>query len=290
VKSSHYAAGVVMALLAGACLSCAGLILRHMEAPDGWQILFYRALTVILLMAAILAVRHRGRLAAPFRAIGLDGVVAGLSLATSMIAYVFSLLLTTVANAMFVISAAPFFTAGLGLLLLRERLRPLTWAAMAAAFGGIVVMFADGLVAGQVAGLLVALVCAATFAAMLVLMRRQRNVDMLPALILANALTVAVAAAMAPGLAASWHDVGLAVLLGVVQIGIGQLLMLQATRHVPAAEVSLLLLAEPILAPLWVWLAIGEAPTRIALLGGLIVLGAVVAQSVAGVLSERRAS
>lgn len=278
-----------MALLAGACLSCAGLILRHMEAPDGWQILFYRALTAIVLMTAIVAVRHRGRIAAPFRAIGWSGLIAGLSLALSMITYVFALLLTTVANAMFMISAAPFFTAGLGLMLLHERLRALTWVAMAAAFAGMVVMFADGLAAGQIKGLLVALICTVTFAAMLVLMRRQRAVDMLPAMIIGNAVTVLVAGAMAPGLDASWHDIGLAALLGSVQIGLGQLLIVQATRHVAAAEVSLLLLSEPILAPLWVWLAVGETPTALALVGGLIVLCAVIAQSAAGVLWERRA-
>jgi drug/metabolite transporter (DMT)-like permease len=284
-----YAIGVGLVVAAGGFLSLGGLILRHIETANGWQVLFFRSLTMMAVTLAILAWQYRGRIDRPFRGLGWGGFVAGASLAISMIGYVFSLLLTTVANAMFVLSTIPFMVAVLAWLWLGERVHRLTWLAIAIAVAGMGVMVADGLAGDRVDGLAVALLCAVTFAITLVLLRRFRHLDMLPALTLGSALSALAAALVAGDLAAPARDILLASLMGIVQFGIGFVLVILGSRRVPAAEVSLLLLIEPILSPIWVWIAVAEAPSRIALAGGLIVFAAVAAQTIAGVLWERRA-
>jgi drug/metabolite transporter (DMT)-like permease len=219
---------------------------------------------------------------------GAGGVFAGTALAISMTGYVFAVMLTTVANAMFIISSAPFFAALLAWLLLRERVQPSTWLTIAAAVVGIGVMFADGISGSGLPGLIIALVCAVTYAVLIVLLRRFRGVDMLPSLIMASLLIVAAAGVMAEDLAPPLHDVLLAALMGIAQTGAGFFLIMLGARSVPAAEVSLLLLIEIILSPIWVWIVVAEVPTAVALIGGLIVFAAVATQAVVGVLWEWR--
>ncbi len=283
-----YVIGVAIVVLAAILLSTGGVILRHMQTATPWQILFYRSAAMTAAGLILVALQYRGDIVGPFRRMGAGGLFAGTALAISMTGYVFAVMLTTVANAMFIISSAPFFAALLAWLLLRERVRPATWLTIAAALIGIGVMFLDGISGHGLAGLSVALVCAVTYAALIVLLRRFRDVDMLPALTTASLLLIIVAGAMADDLAPPLHDVLLACLMGVAQTGAGFFLVMLGARRVPAAEVSLLLLIEIILSPIWVWIVVSEVPTDVALIGGLIVFGAVATQAAFGVLWERR--
>lgn len=283
-----YVVGVVLVLLAAILLSTGGLILRHMESASPWQVLFYRSTAMAAAGLVLVALQYRGNIIGPFRRMGAGGLFAGTALAISMTGYVFAVMLTTVANAMFIISSAPFFAALLAWLLLRERVRPSTWLTIAAAMIGIGVMFVDGMAGRGLSGLIAALICAVTYAVLVVLLRRFRDVDMLPALTTASLLLIVVAGIMAEDLAPPLHDVLLACLMGVAQTGAGFFLVMLGARRVPAAEVSLLLLIEIILSPIWVWVVVVEVPTGIALIGGLIVFAAVVTQAVIGVLWERR--
>jgi drug/metabolite transporter (DMT)-like permease len=288
VGTRRYLAGVAMVVAAAILLSTGGLILRHMQAASPWQVLFFRSAAMAAAGLILVALQYRGDIAGPFRRMGAGGAFAGTALAVSMIGYVFAVTLTTVANAMFIISSAPFFAALLAWLVLRERIRPSTGLTIAAAVIGIGVMFADGISGSGLPGLLVALLCAVMYAALIVLLRCFRDVDMLPALVMASLLIIAVAGIMADDLAPPLHDVLLACLMGIAQTGAGFFLIMLGARRVPAAEVSLVLLIEIILSPVWVWIAVAEVPTDIALIGGLIVFGAVATQAVIGVLWERR--
>jgi len=287
MHDKHYKTGVVMILTATLCLSLGGLILRNMEAADGWQVMFYRSISFVVTLLALLVYRYRGGLLAAFRATGTDGVLVALFLAAGSICYLFSLLLTTVANAMFIIAATPLFVAVVAWLVIGERVRPSTWAVMIVALCGIGLMVGDGLASGRVLGSVVALGVVVTFGGMIVVIRRSKAVDMLPATCMAGVVGGAAAFFMAGDLEVSSHDLVLSLLMGSVQFGAGFALITMGTRHVPAAEVSLLSLLEPILASLWVWIFIDEVPATLTLVGGAIVLGAVCCQAVAGLLRER---
>ena len=281
-----HATGVTLVLLAGLMLSLSGVTLRHIESASGWQILFYRSLTFFVVVTLYLVFRYRTRVVRAFVTTGRPGLVVAVSLGLGSACYLFALLLTTVANALFIISSAPFVTAVLGWIVLRERVRPLTWFTMTIALAGIAIMFVNGIQSGRLLGNIVALGPAVSFAIMLVTLRRAADRDMIPAICLAGFVGAALGFTMADTLILSRHDLVLCLFLGVFQYTGGFVLITLGARYLPAAEVALLSLAEAVLAPVWVWLGVGEVPTVLTLAGGAIVLSAVVAQAVTGMRSQ----
>lgn len=269
------ALGVAMVLAGGVCLSTSGILLRNIESAGGWQILFYRGLFFALTMVLFLAVRHRGRLLRVFRDTGMAGIFIGVILGLTSVFYIFGILSTTVANVVFIISAAPLITAVLARIVLGERASPATWLAMLAALTGVSLMVSDGLMGGGLFGVLCALGVALGFSVMLIALRKNTEVNMLPALPLSGAVTAVIAAVMAPDLTISGYDMGISFILGTGQFGAGFILITLGARHVPAAETALLSLTETVLAPLWVWIAVDETPSLLTLVGGAVVIAAV---------------
>jgi drug/metabolite transporter, DME family len=277
-----YARGVVCVLAGGTCLSLGGVLIRHIETAGGWQIVFYRAIGFVLALSIFLAFRHRRRFVASFLAVGWPGVIAAVSLGLGTACYVFGMLLTSVANVVFTLSVGPFFAAAAAWLVLGERVRTPTLLAMLVAAGGVGLMFADGLVSGTWLGNLVALGAPLTLAVTVVAWRARSGVDMVPATCLSGVVGLLIGAVMADGLAVSPHDLLLSLVLGSVQLGAGFLFLTLGARSVPAGEVPLYGLAETVLGPIWVWLAINEVPSAWTLSGGAIVLTAVVLAALAG--------
>jgi drug/metabolite transporter (DMT)-like permease len=288
-RFSAYGLGVVLLLLAGVALSSGGYLIRSIEAADGWQILFYRGLAFTATTFIFTAVRHKGHLRKAYLDIGLPGLIGSLALGLGFCTYLFAMLMTTVANVVFILSAGPFAAALMGRLVLGERVPAVTWAAMVLALAGIDLMMIDGLESGGWLGNLVALLAPISFAVMVVAVRKRTDRDMTPMLPIAGLIASLIALPMVGSLALSPHDLLLACLLGAAQIGLGFILITLGARWVPAAQVPLLTLTETVLAPIWVWLAFAEAPASLALLGGLVVLGAVLVEAIAGIRRERRA-
>ena len=276
-----------MVLSAGFCLSIGGVLLRLMDSAGGWQVMFYRSITFALTVFVVVAWRHRGRVAEAFGAIGGARIAGGVISGAGSIAYIFALLHTTVANTMFIISVTPLCTALLAWIVIGERPLRATWLAIAVAVAGLAVMFSQGVTETRMLGSALAFAAAMAMAAMIVIIRRARHVDMVPAQCLGGLIAALVASFMVDSFAVPVADLGRMVLLGAVQIGAGFMLITMGARHLPAAQVSLLALSEMVLAPLWVWLAVDEVPAAVTLMGGVLVIAAVAGQAVAGLRLER---
>ncbi|MDX1421627.1 MAG: DMT family transporter [Kiloniellales bacterium] len=271
--------------------SLAGVILRHVEAADGWQVLFYRSIAFVAVLLAFLAWRHGAGTVRAFRAVGRPGLVVALALSPAFILFILALLETTVANVVFILSLSPFFAALFAWLGLGEPVGRSTLAAMVVSLIGVGFMVGDGLVAGTLLGNAFALGACLSYSLALVAMRKGRAVDMLPAVCLAGVVAIAVSGALAvavsPGaLAVRAHDLALAAVLGVVQLAFQYILVTTGTRYVPVAEVALIGRLVLVLAPLWVWLAVDEVPGALTLIGGAIILAAVMGH---GLLALRQA-
>lgn len=277
-----YLRGALLVLGAGATWSIAGIMIRNMEAASGWQVLFYRSLAFTATLLVVLIHRYRWRLPAAIRAAGPAGVVGGLCLSFSFITNIFGLLNTTVASAVFMQSTQVFFGAVLGWLILREEVRPATWLTMVGALAGVGVMVGDGIADGTLLGNLLALLTGLGIAGFAVSLRWGHAVDMLPAAMFAGIFTVIGSGLLADGVLVSGHDLILALAMGVFQIGIGFVAFTVGARHVPVSELTLLALSEVVFAPIWVWIGIGEVPSGLALAGGAILVGAVVALVLTG--------
>ena len=271
--------GLVAVLSSGVFFSLSGLMVRLVEAADGWQIVFYRSTTFALFILGYVVVRYRRGTARRFVAIGRSGLFAGVFLAIGNVTLIWSFLHTSIANTVFVFGAIPFIAGLLAWLILGERVRAATWLTMTAAFAGIAVMTAAGMVSGRLLGHVLAIVTAVAFAGLVVAMRTGRAIDMMPVLCLGGGGAAVACAVMADSLAISPHDLFLCVLMGTAQQGVGFVLWTIGTRHVRAAELSLLGSAEIVLGPVWVWLVVSEVPGAAVLAGGAIILLAVVGQS-----------
>ncbi len=273
-----------LVLLSGVLMSIGGPLIRLLESANEWQFLTYRASAVAVVLLAVIAVRHPGRCLATMRAAGWPGVIAGCCLACAFVGFVFSINHTTVANTLFLLSAAPFAAALLGWMILGEVVGRATWLAMLGAFAGVAVMIGEGIAESDLFGDLAALCAALGFAGFSVALRYGREVDMVPAVLFAGIISgvtsAAVALTMGAGLDIPLRDIGVSFTYGSVGIAGGLLLFTLGSRYVPAAELTLLSLTEVILGPIWVWLAFSEQPSRPTLLGGAILLVSIAAQAI----------
>jgi drug/metabolite transporter (DMT)-like permease len=287
-QPSH-ALGVVLALAGGTMLSFGGPIVRMFEDAGGWTIMFYRGLAFFATLFAIVCWRSRGRVLERYRQIDRIGLAIALCLGIGLIAYVFAMLNTTVANVTFVIGASPLATAVLAWLVLNERISLTSALILCMAVFGVGIMVVEGISAGRLTGNLIALGAVATYAVFIILLRKARDFDMLAATSLAGLVASAIGFCLAETLAISTHDLMVALIFGSVQIGLGFTFVTYASRHIPAAEVTLLTLSETVLGPIWAWLLVGEVPSVWTLVGGAVVLGCV-ALFAARALAESRHS
>ncbi len=274
-----------IALMVGAtlCWATAGILVRNMEVTDGWTITFWRSFFMTVFLLVVLCVQHGPRLPQRVHAMGWPGVVSGLLFAGMMISFILALSLTTVANTLVVGSISPFVAALCGRLFLGEKVAPRTWLAMIAAIGGITMMFYDALTCCGCAGNLIALCIPLGFGANVVILRKHRTaVDMMPSVLLAGIFSLLIALPFALPLSVSTGDLGLLSIMGIVQLGAGLLLMMVAVRYLASAEIGLLSILEIIFGTLSVWLLIGERPSQAALIGGGVVIAALVVNQIAG--------
>jgi drug/metabolite transporter (DMT)-like permease len=199
---------------------------------------------------------------------------------------IYAIQTTTVANAMFLFAAAPFLAAALGWIILRESVRKATWVAMIVAMIGIAVMVANGISAGRLGGNLSAIISASGFAIFTIALRWGKLEDMLPAVFLGGVFAIIASAGVCHfggyGFDVPGNDITIALSLGVFQVGLGLAIFTIGSKVVPAAELALLSMTEVLLGPLWVWLFIGETVSTFTLVGGFILMLALVGNAVSG--------
>jgi drug/metabolite transporter (DMT)-like permease len=269
----------VTMMVAGAiCWSTGGLLVRSLSISNAWEIVFWRSLFMSGFVALVLAVMHGRAMPARVRAAGMPGLVAGALLAGTFFFFIGSLTRTTVANTFVLMSVSPFLAAIAARLVLNEPVPARTWIAIAIALAGIVVMFGGTADAGQLTGNLLALGVSVCFAAELTVLRKfHATVDMLPMVMIAGLWSLPPAFAMMGPVTAGGQDLAILAVMGCIQLGAGCLLVTAASRSLTATELGLLALLEPILGPIWVWALMGEHPGTPALVGGGLVLSAVIA-------------
>ena len=275
----NYRSGVLLVLAAGVCWSSMGLGIRHIEVANVWQILFFRSLALTPLLLLVLTLRARGNPFPIIQRAGLAGGVGGISLVFAFSGGILAIQATSVANAMFLFAAAPFFAAVLGWLVLKEHVRNATWISMMAALVGIVIMVWEGISIGRIIGNVAALISALGFAVFTISLRWKKLEDMLPTVFLAGLFAIIIAGALCQikgyGLDVPKRDILIALALGVFQVGAGLILYTLGSKTVPSAELALLSMTEVVFGPFWVWLFLGETAGGYTLLGGMILLIAI---------------
>lgn len=252
------------------------MLQRELSVDVGSQ-LAGRALFAFIGLLLYVAVSERRRTLRAFRAMGRGGLVVIAMLAVSSASFFVALNHASVASVLFLQALAPILAAGLGTLL-GDPVERRTWLAMVVAVAGVAVMVGGPGSPGAL-GLVLSFVMALSFAAALVATRHHREVSMAPATCLSQLLVLVCAAPFASPSTVGGRDLVLLATLGVAQIGLGFVLLTIGARLIPAGEVALITLLEIVLGPLWVWLVLAEQPSTATLVGGAVVLGAVLLES-----------
>lgn len=279
-RSQNRAAWVGTALLAASAVaySSAGFYTRLIEV-DAWTMLFWRGVFGGLFLTGMLLWRERGRVVTAVRAIGRDGLLVALCSALATVCFLNALRLSTVADVLVIDATIPFVTAGIAWLVIGEREDWVTLAATVAAVVGVAVMMGAAASGGRLSGNLLAFCMAVLMSLVLVLIRRNPGVSMLPAVGLSAFLCALIVLPFARPLAVSGEELFLLALFGMSQFGLGLLLLALGTPLVSATRGALIGVLQTPLGTLWVWLAFAETPGWITLIGGAIVVGAVILTS-----------
>lgn len=264
-------------------------VLTRMVSADTLTLLFWREALAATALFLFYLIAFRGSAISRFRSIGRRGLWAAVFFALSTICFVYAIRLTTVANTLVIIATTPLLTALLARAFLGEAIDRRTGIAIVIGLGCIAGIFGSDLSDfGGAIGDLCAFVSALTAAAVFTLFRHGKEIDMVPAIALAAAMVAAGSAFFVPTFALAGKDVLWVGLLGLVILPLAFGLISVGPRYLPAAEVSLIMLLETVLGPLWAWLVLTEVPETATLIGGTILVGTLFLHGWLGLRDERR--
>ena len=263
----------------GACtLSFGGLIVKSFEGANLWQILFWRSVFFSIVVLFFLILNYKKNFFNSIYKIGLPGFFGGMVLSCGYAGYVFAMYNTTVANANFIIQTQTIFLAIFGYIFLKEKISKLTLASIFLAFSGIFLMLGSSLTTGQMIGNIAAFVMPISFAVLILTVRKYPSVDMIPLQLIAGIGAVIIGYLFSSKIIVSSHDILLGFVAGFFQVGLGFIFITIGAKTTPSALVGIIMLTEAVLGPLWAWLFINETPPLVVLVGGTIVLSAVLLQ------------
>ena len=263
----------------GACsLSFGGLIVKSFEGATLWQILFWRTVFFLIVISLYLALTYKKQVFRSFYNLGFPGFFGGFILSLGFSSYVFAMYNTTVANANFIIQTQTIFLAIFGYFFLKEKISAITLTSIILAISGILLMVGSSLSPGQMSGNIAAFIMPISFATLILVVRKYPTVDMVPAQFVAGVFAFLIGYLMSEKIMISPNDIFLGFLAGFLQLGLGFIFITIGAQRTPSAMVGVIMLTEAVLGPLWAWLFINEQPPFIVIIGGSIVIFAVLLQ------------
>jgi|TARA_B100000524_G_C23631561_1_gene363331 DME family drug/metabolite transporter len=273
----------------GACsLSFGGLIVKSFEGATLWQILFWRSLFFIMVVFIFLLISYKKKIFRAFYNSGIPGIFGGIILSSGFCGYVFAMYNTTVANTNFIIQTQTIFLAIFGYFFLKEKISKITLVSIFLAISGIILMVGSDLEPGQMSGNLAAFIMPVSFAILILIIRKYPNVDMVPLQLYAGITAMIIGYIIAGKINISAHDIFLGFLAGFFQLGFGFILITIGARSTPSAMVGIIMLTEAVLGPFWAWLFINENSSFMVLIGGTIVIIAVLLQFYTSIKNENQ--
>ena len=271
--------GYILLLFGGFCLSWGGFVIRSFEEASVWQILLLRSFFFMLALIGFLAATYKKNTINILKDAGFPAVLGGLVMSFSFIAFVIAMTNTTVANVVFIISTQTMFLAIFGYFYLKEKVSLVSFISILLAMSGITVMVGDSLSSGSFFGNLVALAIPINFSILVMIIRKNKNLDMVPAIFYSGIFSVIYGLILSESFVFTSHDILMGFFLGVPQLAFGFICITIGSRSTPSATIGLLMLSETICAPIWVLLFLNEIPPVSTLIGGFIIILAIIIKS-----------
>ena len=271
--------GYALLLFGGFCLSWGGFIIRSFEEASVWQILLLRSFFFMLALIGFLAVTYKKNTINILKKAGIPAVFGGLVMSFSFIAFVVAMTNTSVANVVFIISTQTMFLAIFGYFYLKEKVSLVSFISILLAMSGITVMVGDSLSSGSFFGNLVALAIPINFSILVMIIRKNKNLDMVPAIFYSGIFSVIYGLILSESFMFTSHDILMGFFLGVPQLAFGFICITIGSRTTPSTTIGLLMLTETLFAPIWVWIFLNEIPPLSVLIGGCVIITAIILKS-----------
>lgn len=283
-REQSYGTGVVYILLAEFGWSLSGIFVRNMPGLTGWQINCWRGYWMAVVLLIYLVAIYGRETPAKFRAIPPIAMLASAGFFTlGSTLYVTSLTLVSTATISVIGASSPIFTGLLSPWITGEKPGLAAWGAAVLAMCGVGIIAWHGLEAGNVVGMIVSIMVPMSFAGQTLSLRRFRNVDMVPAICVGGFVSFLAAGFLGflagnpgGGFNVSPGNVAMLALMGPLQLAIPLIFYAKGAKSVPAITLSLIVMLDAVMNPLWPWLFLGETPERSAFIGGAVIVGAVI--------------
>jgi drug/metabolite transporter, DME family len=271
--------GNILLMFGAFCLSWGGLIIRSFEEATIWQILLLRSIFFMMALIIFLAITYKKDTFKIIIESGFPALLGGLVMSLSFIAFVVAMTNTAVANVVFIISTQTMFLAIFGYFYLKEKVSITSFISIVLAMGGILVMVGDSLSTGSFFGNIVALAIPINFSILVMIIRKNKNLDMVPAIFYSGIFSIIYGLILSESFVFTSHDVLMGFFLGVPQLAFGFICITIGSRSTPSATIGLLMLTETLLGPLWVFWFLNEIPPYSTLIGGFIIILAIIIKS-----------
>ncbi len=256
--------------------SLAGIFTRQLTMVKNVEIVFWRSFFTALFVAVYLLLSGKDNFLSSLRNMRLSGFLSSILWAIIFTCFMLSLTLTTVANTLIIGSITPLLTAFFAWLFLKQKTSFSAWIAIFFAFAGVMWIFlgsGESLTDSHFLGLLFALAVPFAYASnYLILSKTGKTMDMMPSVFLGGVLSFIVMTPLVFPLEATVFDIGILAVLGIFQLGVPCLLLVYVSRFLMPAEMALIAMLEIVLGPLWVWIGVGEVPSKATMIGGSVVL------------------
>ena len=271
--------GYILLLFGGFCLSWGGLIVRSFESSNAWDILLLRSFFYFIGVSTFLVLIYKKNLFKTIKKAGLIGLLGGFVMSFGFIAFVFAMMSTSVANVVFTISTQTMFLALFGFFYLKEKISLIGLLSIILAMAGISIMINDSISSGTLFGNLLALTIPISFSIYVMILRKNSNLDLIPAIWYASIFSILYSLVMVDSFSFTNNDIFMGFLLGVPQLTFGFVCITIGSRTTRSVTIGLLMLTETIFAPLWVWLFLNEVPPLSVFIGGTVIIFAIIVKS-----------
>ena len=271
--------GYILLLFGGFCLSWGGFIVKSFEQANVWQILFLRSFFFLLALTFFLLLTYKSKTLKVIKDSGFPAVLGGFFMSFSFVSFVIAMSSTTVANVLFIISTQSMFLAIFGYFYLKEKVSLIGFASITLAMTGIIIMVGDSLSTGSLFGNLVALAIPINFSLLVMIIRKNSNLDMVPAIFYSGIFSCIYGFILTDSFNFTNHDILMGFLLGVPQLAIGFICITIGSRSTASATIGLLMLSETVFGPIWVWLFLNEIPPLSVFIGGTVIILAIIIKS-----------
>ena len=271
--------GYTLLLFGAFCLSWGGFIVRSFEEASVWQILLIRSFFFMIALMLFLLSTYKKNTIKIIKDAGYPALIGGLVMSLSFIAYVYSMTITSVANVVFIISTQTMFLAIFGYFFLKEKISLICFISIVLAMSGILIMVGDSISSGSLLGNIIALAIPINFSILVMIIRKNKNLDMVPAIFYSGIFSIIYGLLLSESYVFSNNDIIMGFFLGVPQLAFGFICITIGSRTTASTTVGLLMLTETLFAPVWVWLFLNEIPPISVLIGGAIIILAIVLNS-----------